>query len=119
MDGQENPLPTIQAKKFHEVQTHVSLTGHITESLLTVVSQTAWRRLSEAERGVFREVLADAADRASADIRRQEADLPEWFKAQGKTVQTPDRAAFRAVCTPLHNEGVGWTRQQYARLQAL
>jgi tripartite ATP-independent transporter DctP family solute receptor len=119
VDGQENPLPTIQAKKFHEVQTHISLTGHITESLLTIVSQGTWRKLSEADRGVFREVLAEAADRATASIRKQEGELPEWFKAQGKTVQTPDRAAFRAVCTPLHNEGVGWTRQQYDRLQAL
>lgn len=119
VDGQENPLPTIQAKKFHEVQSHISLTGHITESLLTIVSGTAWRRLSEPDRGVFQEVLAEAADRATDEIREQEGVLPEWFKAQGKTVQSPDRAAFRAACVPLHNEGVGWTRQQYDRLQAL
>ncbi|MGB8552272.1 MAG: TRAP transporter substrate-binding protein DctP, partial [Pseudolabrys sp.] len=33
VDGQENPLPTIMAKKFYEVQSHIMLTGHITESL--------------------------------------------------------------------------------------
>ena len=119
VDGQENPLPTIQAKKFYEVQSHISLTGHITESLLTIVSQTAWRRMSDADKAMLAEVLGQAADRATAEIRRQEGELPEWFKAQGKTVQTPDRAAFRAACVPLHNEGVGWTRQQYDRLQAL
>ena len=32
VDGQENPLPTIMAKKFYEVQSHIMLTGHITES---------------------------------------------------------------------------------------
>src|SRR5205823_14539115 len=37
VDGQENPLPTIMAKKFYEVQSHIILTGHITESLLTIV----------------------------------------------------------------------------------
>ena len=31
VDGQENPLPTIMAKKFYEVQSHIVLTGHITE----------------------------------------------------------------------------------------
>ena len=31
VDGQENPLPTIMAKKFYEVQSHIMLTGHITE----------------------------------------------------------------------------------------
>ena len=37
VDAQENPLPTIEAKKFYEVQSHINLTGHITEMLLTIV----------------------------------------------------------------------------------
>jgi len=119
VDAQENPLPTIQAKKFHEVQTHLSLTGHITDSLLTILGQGLVRRLNEADRTVFREVLAEAADRCGAAIRRMEGELAGWFRAQGEVVQEPDRAAFRAACVPLHNENVGWTRAQYDRLQAL
>lgn len=121
VDGQENPLPTIQAKKFYEVQSHISLTGHITESLLTIVSGGTWRRLNDADKGVFQEVLREASDRATDEIRRQELELPAWFEGQGKTVLRPDRAAFRAVATPLHNDpqaGAGWTREQYDRLQA-
>src|SRR6187549_232417 len=38
VDAQENPLPTIDAKKFYEVQKYIILTGHITESLVTIVS---------------------------------------------------------------------------------
>ncbi|HXD41161.1 MAG TPA: sialic acid TRAP transporter substrate-binding protein SiaP, partial [Ramlibacter sp.] len=38
VEAQENPLPTIQAKKFYEVQKNISLTGHIVDSLLTIVS---------------------------------------------------------------------------------
>ncbi len=122
VDGQENPLPTIQAKKFYEVQSHISLTGHITESLLTIVSGNAWRRLNDADKGVFQEVLREASDRATAEIRRQELELPAWFEGQGKTVLRPDRAAFRAAAVPLHNDaqaGAGWTRDQYDRLQAI
>ncbi|MDO9709893.1 sialic acid TRAP transporter substrate-binding protein SiaP [Paracraurococcus lichenis] len=119
VDAQENPLPTIQAKKFFEVQSHVSLTGHITDSLLTIVSSGAWRRLSAQEKEVFQAVLAEAAERCGNAIRAQEQELATWFKGQGKTVQAPDRAAFRAACVPLHNDGTGWTKQQYDRLQAL
>src|SRR4029078_11849549 len=36
VDGQENPLPTIMAKKFYEVQTHIMLTGHITAAPVTI-----------------------------------------------------------------------------------
>ncbi len=122
VDGQENPLPTIQAKKFHEVQTHVSLTGHITESLLTIVSGGTWRRLNDADKNTFQQVLREASDRATAEIRKQELELPAWFEGQGKTVLRPDRAAFRAAALPLHNDaqaGAGWTREQYDRLQAI
>lgn len=38
VDAQENPLPTIEARRFHEVQSHISLTGHITHALLTIVA---------------------------------------------------------------------------------
>ena len=41
VDAQENPLTTIEAKKFYEVQTNIALTGHIVDHLNTVVSQTA------------------------------------------------------------------------------
>jgi tripartite ATP-independent transporter DctP family solute receptor len=122
VDGQENPLPTIQAKKFYEVQTHISLTGHITESLLTIVSGNTWRRLSDPDKAIFQQVLKEASDRATAEIRRQEQELPAWFTQQGRIVQRPDRAAFRAVAVPLHNDaaaGAGWTREHYDRLQAL
>ncbi|WP_235961365.1 sialic acid TRAP transporter substrate-binding protein SiaP [Falsiroseomonas selenitidurans] len=122
VDGQENPLPTIQAKKFYEVQSHISLTGHITESLLTIVSGNTWRRLSDADKAVFTEVLKEASSRATQAIRTAELSLPPWFAQQGKTVQEPDRAAFRAAAVPLHNDagaGAGWTRDQYDRLQAI
>lgn len=122
VDGQENPLPTIQAKKFYEVQSHISLTGHITESLLTILSGGTWRRLNDADKGVFRDVLREASDRATNEIRQAELALPPWFEQQGKTVQRPDRAAFRAAALPLHNDasaGAGWTREQYDRLQAI
>ncbi|WP_114376370.1 sialic acid TRAP transporter substrate-binding protein SiaP [Elioraea thermophila] len=122
VDGQENPLPTIQAKKFYEVQSHIILTGHITESLLTIASGNLWRRLSAADRAVFEEVWREAANRATYAIRIAEETLPAWFEQQGKTVIRPDRAAFRAAALPLHNDpqaGAGWTREQYDRLQAL
>src|SRR5215831_16550629 len=53
VDAQENPLPTILAKKFYEVQSHINLTGHITEMLLVIVSGQLWSKLSMGEREVM------------------------------------------------------------------
>lgn len=122
VDGQENPLPTIQAKKFYEVQSHINLTGHIFESLVTVIGGPLWNRLTPQDRQVFEEVWKQAASRASAAIRESEQKLPEWFKAQGKTVVTPNLAAFRQAAAPLHNDasaGAGWTKEQYDQLQKI
>jgi tripartite ATP-independent transporter DctP family solute receptor len=122
VDGQENPLPTIQAKKFYEVQSHINLTEHIFESLVTVVGGPLWNRLTPPERQIFDEVWKQAAIRATAAIRDSEQKLPDWFKAQGKTVVIPDKASFIEASKPLHNDaasGAGWTKEQYDRLQAL
>ena len=35
VEAQENPLTTIEAKKFYEVQKHIMLTGHIVDGLVT------------------------------------------------------------------------------------
>jgi len=122
VDGQENPLPTIQAKKFYEVQTHINLTGHIFEALATVIGQPLWKKLTDAEKKIFEEEFLATADRASDTIRKAELELPEWFKKQGKTVVQPNTAAFIKAAQPLHNDtaaGAGWTKEQYDRLQAI
>src|SRR6187397_2006437 len=72
VDGQENPLPTIMAKKFYEVQSHSILTGHIAESLLTIVGGHVWSKLSDADKKVFEEVLMEANAKSSEQIAEAE-----------------------------------------------
>ena len=122
VDGQENPLPTIQAKKFYEVQTHINLTEHMLDNLVTVVGGPLWRKLTPQERETFTAIFQEAAGRATQAIRKSEQTLAEWFKQQGKQVVVPDKAAFIAAAKPLHNDvaaGAGWTKEQYDRMQAL
>jgi tripartite ATP-independent transporter DctP family solute receptor len=122
VDGQENPLPTIMAKKFYEVQSHIMLTGHITESLLTIVGGHIWSKLSDADKQVFQEVLKQAAANASETIRASEQKTADELRKLGKTVVEVDREAFRKAAVPLHNDasaGAGWTKAEYDALQAL
>jgi tripartite ATP-independent transporter DctP family solute receptor len=122
VDGQENPLPTIMAKKFYEVQSHIMLTGHITESLLSIVGGHVWSKMSDADKKVFEEVLSQASAKASDAIRASEQKLADEFRKLGKTVVEVDRAAFRKAAIPLHNDpaaGGGWSQAEYDALQAL
>jgi tripartite ATP-independent transporter DctP family solute receptor len=122
VDGQENPLPTIMAKKFYEVQSHIMLTGHIAESLLTIVGGHVWSKLSDADKKVFDEVLTQAAAKSSDQIRASEQKTADELRKLGKTVVTVDREAFRKAAIPLHNDasaGAGWSQAEYDALQAL
>lgn len=122
VDGQENPLPTILAKKFYEVQKYIHLTGHITESLVTAIGRPTLAKLNDAEKGLFAEVLAQAASKATDAIRESEQKLPAEFEKLGKAVTRPDREAFRKVAAPalLGPEALAfWSKEQYEQLQAL
>src|SRR6187402_2300020 len=68
VDAQENPLQTIDAKKFYEVQTHINITAHITDALLTIVGGPTWNKLSDADKKIFEAVLGEAAAKATGEI---------------------------------------------------
>src|SRR5436190_22813874 len=110
------------AKKFYEVQSHVMLTGHITESLLTIVGNHVWPKLSDDEKKIFQEVLVQAAAKATDQIRASEQKTADELRKLGKTVVDVDREAFRKAAIPLHNDasaGAGWSQAEYDALQAL
>lgn len=121
VDGQENPLPTIQFKKFYEVQKYISLTGHIIDSLVTVVSGSRWNALSEEDRVLFTGILKEAAIGAGKDIQKSENELVDWFKGQGViVVEDVDREAFRNAAMKVHNgKHASWSKAVYDRFQAI
>ena len=121
VDAQENPLPTIEAKKFHEVQSHINLTGHITEMLLTIISGQTWGQLSDADKRVFESVLKEAAAKATDDIVVSETKLVDEFTSKyKKIVVRSDRAAFASVFQKVHlGPDATWDKTLYERLQAI
>jgi len=95
VDAQENPLPTIEAKKFYEVQKNIILTGHIADALLTVVSSSTWGKLSPAEQKILTDVTQEAAVKATEEIRKREVELVDEFKKKGINVVSVDRNDFQ------------------------
>jgi tripartite ATP-independent transporter DctP family solute receptor len=126
VDAQENPLPTIEAKKFYEVQSHIMLTGHITDALLTIIGGPLWTKLSDADKKTFTEVYREAAARATAEIIESEKKLTVDFAKRGKTVVKVDRAPFIAAVQKYYKEGklpdgsaLPWPKEVYDKLEAI
>ncbi|WP_274425936.1 sialic acid TRAP transporter substrate-binding protein SiaP [Chelativorans sp. YIM 93263] len=120
VDAQENPLPTIEAKKFYEVQDQITLTGHITDALLTIVGGPVWNSLSDEDKDAFESVLDETAECATQQVIEAEEELVQWFRDQDVTVNEVDRTPFREVTMKLHNgEDATWDQDVYDRLQAI
>src|SRR5207244_2571856 len=93
VDAQENPLTTIEAKKFYEVQKHIILTGHIVDAVATQVAPHVWNKLSEADKKVLTDVTREAAASATAEITKRERELVDEFKKKGLNVINPNLAS--------------------------
>ncbi len=65
VEAQENPLTTIEAKKFYEVQKAIMMTSHIVDGLTTQVAPHVWNKLTDAEKKIFTDVTREAAARAT------------------------------------------------------
>jgi TRAP-type C4-dicarboxylate transport system substrate-binding protein len=119
VEAQENPLTTIEAKKFFEVQKAIMLTGHIVDGLTTQIAPHVWNKLSDAEKKIFTDVTQEAAVRASAKVKTREAELVDEFKKKGLQVVTVDRKSFQdAVLKNKPLTGMGFTQSDFDKIQA-
>jgi len=120
VEAQENPLTTIEAKKFFEVQKNIVLTGHIVDHLNTVVSKTMWTSLSDEDKQIFTEVMQQAAERATRIIEERETALVSKFKEQGLTVTEVDKADFeKNVTEKVAFEEFGYTKEDWDAIRAV
>ncbi len=96
-DGQENPVPTIQAMGFHEVQRYLNLTGHIQSSTQVLVAELVWEQLSAEQQAALREAVRETAGEVRAGIDADERRiLGEWEQSGAmEVVADVDVAAFR------------------------
>ena len=96
VDGQENPLDTIQRMKFHEVQKHLVISEHGAMEDVVLFNPAWWQSLSDEYRSVinnaFIEVIpelrihkAAAVETALSEIRESSIDIRE-ASAEEKTL---------------------------------
>ena len=65
VDGQDNPLPTVQKSKFYEVTKQIVLTNHLVDLNYVTISKKVWDKLTPAQQATVQKA-ADAAARGGA-----------------------------------------------------
>lgn len=109
VEGQENPIDTIKALRFHEVAPHITLTQHVYSPLPFVVSEKLWQRLSAFDRSAMERAAREAAKLSREIVRDNDQLQLAEMKAKGAVVRTPDLTPFRTAVEPVY----GQARQKY------
>jgi tripartite ATP-independent transporter DctP family solute receptor len=86
VDGQENPIPTINSAKLYEVQKHMVLTAHQYNPQSVIISKKFWDGLSAAEKKVVADAAAESAKFQRDTARNLEASLLANLKKNGMQV---------------------------------
>lgn len=120
VDAQENPLPTIYAKKFYEVQKFAFLTGHIHDLVSITVSGAAWKALTPADQKVVEAAIRKAATWVNVQTISNELLMEAELRRLGMQLRSVDRRAFKeAALKRVSPSDLGATQQDYERIQGL
>jgi tripartite ATP-independent transporter DctP family solute receptor len=121
VDAQENAFNTIWSRKFHEVQKHIMLTGHVIDTLNTVIGGALWKRLSDADKAIFVQAMQQGSLFAGQLIRDEDDKLrQEIIKAGTTQIHVVDKEAFRkAVLATSKPADFGFVQSDYEQLIAI
>ena len=94
VEGQDNPLPTVESAKFYEVQSSITITNHLVDSVWPAINLDFWNSLTEAQQRVILEGVEVGRRYCDETNLAREAELVEFFKSQGLRVYEADLDAF-------------------------
>ena len=106
LDGQENPIDTIRAGQFKEVQKYLTIWDYSYDPYILHVSQKFWDSLSPEDQELFLRVGEEGAARDCEVNRSKNAGTLEDFKAAGMEINEltkEEKAAFQEAAAPIYD----------------
>jgi TRAP-type C4-dicarboxylate transport system substrate-binding protein len=123
VDGQDNPLPNVNAVKFYEVMSQIVLTSHLIGYDLLCMNLKLWNSLPAAKKTSMQAAVDKALKWSTDEHLKREAELADTFKKQhGLEINTPDVAAFRAHAQKVYlasDEAKEWPKGMLEKIAAV
>ncbi|CUI77276.1 MULTISPECIES: TRAP transporter substrate-binding protein [Achromobacter] len=88
VDGQENPITTIQSSKFYEVQPFLTITRHVYTPWVVLASKKWWDTLSPDEQKLIRQAAAASRDFERKDSRADSTKAMTTLEQAGMKINT-------------------------------
>jgi TRAP-type transport system periplasmic protein len=93
--GQENPVDTIYSLRFYEVAPYITLTQHVYSPIPLTVSETTWKRFSDADKVGVTKAAQEAAAYSRKLVTEAEAGQLKEMESKGAKVNRPDIGPWR------------------------
>lgn len=123
VDGQDNPLPTVQSAKFYEVTKSISITNHLVDSVWPTINEAKWQSLSDNQKQIVLDAMEEARALCDDTNLGREAELIEFFKSEGLSVYNSDIEAFSSevLAKYLENKDMTatWNLELFDKVQEL
>lgn len=111
--GQENPVNVVLNVKLHEVQSHLMLTGHMSNAEVVVMNEDVWQGMNDTQQEAVREAARQTREKATRAIQDNEEAETQELRDLGMNVIGPDQgldvAAFRESVGKVVEERFGAT----------
>jgi len=86
VDGQENPVTTIQSSKFYEVQKYLTISRHVYSPWIMLASKRWYDGLSADEKKILNEAAVASRDFERKDSREASAQSIAYLKEKGMQI---------------------------------
>lgn len=108
IDGQENPIDTINSARIQEVSKYLTLWNYSYDLFVLSTSKKLWNSLSEEDQKIFQEAADNACQKEIEQYRENENTLLEAFKKDGNltiTELSSDQIqAFQEAAVPVYEK---------------
>lgn len=124
VQGQENPVNVVLNVKLYEVQSHLMLTGHMSNAEVVVMNEDVWQDMSDSQKDAVREAARMTREKATKAILDNEETETQKLRDLGMTVigeaEGLQLDAFRTSVSKLVDERFGSAYGDlYAKIDAV
>lgn len=107
VDGQENPIATLRASGWYEVQTHVLESRHMFSPNVYIINKKFWDKLTPEQQKVIEEAAKAAADYEWELLEKSYEQDKKFLQDKGLKFHSPDerfKKEMEAAAEPIYEE---------------
>ncbi|WP_199614177.1 TRAP transporter substrate-binding protein [Paenibacillus alkalitolerans] len=124
VDGQDNPIATLKASGWYEVQSDVLESRHMFSPNLYIINAKLWNQLTAEQQQIIEEAAKVSADYEWELLEKSYEDDKKFLQEKGIKFTTPDdsfRQSMEAAVQPLYDEifqKYPWAKEMVEKIKA-